>query len=110
MEGQDFVWEHFKFNAEQRLKGVNFFVLLSIFTDGGVFTSIEKGIDPKLLALLGFFTALLAVSFWLADARSRQLLNLTIPALKEIETEFPESHRLFSIDAKRQGNFTRYTF
>lgn len=110
MEGQDFVWEHFKFNAEQRLKGFNFFVLLSIFTDGGVFTALERGIDPKLLAVLGLFTALLAVSFWLADARSRQLLELTIPALKEIEAGFPCSHRLFAIDAEQKGFFTRYTF
>ena len=37
MDGKDLVWDHFKFNAEQRLRGFNFFVLLSIFADGGVF-------------------------------------------------------------------------
>ena len=34
MTPEDFVWDHFKFNAEQRLKAFNFFVILSIFADG----------------------------------------------------------------------------
>jgi hypothetical protein len=53
MDGRDLVWEHFKFNAEQRLRSFNFFVLLSIFADGGVFTALEKGFNPKLV----FFSA-----------------------------------------------------
>ncbi len=110
MDGRDLVWDHFKFNAEQRLRGFNFFVPLSIFADGGVFTALEKGFNPKLLLLLGLFIVVLAVVFWLVDTRSRQLLNLTIPALKEIEASFPETHRLFAIDAVSQGKYVRYTF
>jgi hypothetical protein len=110
MDDRQFVWDHFKFNAEQRLQGFNFFVLLSIFADGGVFTALEKQLNSVLLTLLGIFICVLAVVFWLVDSRSRQLLNLTIPALKEIEASFPESHRLFAIDAKEQGRFVRYTF
>ena len=110
MDGQELVWDHFKFNAEQRLRGFNFFVLLSIFADGGVFAALEKGLEPRLLVILGGFIVLLATVFWLVDSRSRQLLNLTIPALKEIESEFPESHRLFAIDAIEQGTVVRYTF
>ncbi|HJR13024.1 MAG TPA: hypothetical protein VJ833_03920 [Rhodanobacteraceae bacterium] len=109
MEGRDLVWDHFKFNAEQRLKGFNFFVLLSIFADGGVFTAIEQGVNSRLLLLLGLFTALLAIVFWLIDSRSRRLILLTIPALKEIESAFPESYRLFAIDAMKQGSIVRYT-
>ncbi|MHB8744844.1 MAG: hypothetical protein ACYC9L_17275 [Sulfuricaulis sp.] len=110
MDARDLVWDHFKFNAEQRLRGFNFFVLLSIFANGGVFTALEKGLSPKLLILLGLFITIFAVVFSLVDARSRQLLNITIPALKEIESTFPESHRLFAIDAAGQGTFIRYTF
>jgi len=110
VDGRDLVWDHFKFNAEQRLRGFNFFVLLSIFADGGVFTALEKGLNPKLLLLLGLFIVVLAFVFWLVDARSRQLLNLTIPALKEIESSFPETHRLFALDAALQGRYVRYTF
>jgi hypothetical protein len=110
MDGRQFVWDHFKFNAEQRLKGFNFFVLLSMFADGGIFTAIEKQLDPFLLMLLGLFVVVLAVVFWLVDTRSRNLLHITIPALKEIEATFPESHRLFAIDSIQQGRFIRYTF
>ena len=109
MDDRDFVWDHFKLNAEQRLRGFNFFVVLSIFADGGVFTALERGLSPKLLIILGVFVAVLAIVFWLMDARSRNLLNLTIPALKEIEATFPESHRLFAIDAAKHGRVIRYT-
>jgi len=63
-----------------------------------------------LLILLGAFTVLLAQVFWLVDARSRQLLELTITALKEMEAEFPESHRLFAADALGQSRVISYTF
>lgn len=110
MTEEQFVWDHFKFNAEQRLKSFNFFVLLSIFADGGVFTALEKSFDPKLLILLGAFIVILAVVFWLVDTRSQNLLKLTIPALKEIEQKFSEHSQLFKLDSQQQGKFVRYTF
>ncbi|MDH1731675.1 hypothetical protein N5F00_19450 [Pseudomonas chengduensis] len=110
MDKNQLVWDHFKFNAEQRLKGFNFFVLLSIFADGGVFAALEKGLNPKLLILLGLFVILLSIVFWLVDSRSRQLINLTIPALKEMESSFPSNFKLFAIDAAHQGSIIRYTF
>lgn len=110
MDKEQLVWDHFKFNAEQRLKGFNFFVLLSIFADGGVFTALEKNVNPRLVILLGLFIVLLSVVFWLVDSRSRQLISLTIPALKEMESSSPKSFQLFTIDAAQQGSFVRYTF
>lgn len=109
MNEKQFVWEHFKFNAEQRLKGFNFFVLLSIFADGGVFTALEKGLAPFLLVVLGFFIVMLSIVFWIMDTRSQRLLELTIPALKEFEKSFDSSSRLFSIDAGQRGNVVRYS-
>lgn len=110
MDASQFVWDHFKLNAEQRLKSFNFFVLLSMFADGGVFTALEKGLMPSSLLLLGGAIALFGIVFWLVDSRSRELLLLTIPALKQIEMNFPENNRLFAIDAQQQGRFVRYTF
>ncbi len=109
MDAAQLVWEHFRFNAEQRLKSFNFFVLFSIFANGGVFTAIQYHVASFVLVLLGLFLALLAAVFAIADARSHQLIELTIPALKEIESSFPESHRLFAIDAEKQGRWIRYT-
>ena len=110
MDESQFVWDHFKLNAEQRLKSFNFFVLLSMFADGGVFTALEKGLTPSLLSLLGGAIIVFGTVFWLVDSRSRELLHLTIPALKQIESGFAETSRLFAIDAQRQGVFVRYTF
>lgn len=110
MNESQFIWEHFKFNADQRLKSFNFFVLLSIFADGGVFTALQKSMAPQVLTLMGVFICLLAIVFWLADSRSQNLLKLTIPALIEIETAFSEKAQLFRIDALKQGKFVRYTF
>lgn len=110
MNESQFIWEHFKFNADQRLKSFNFFVLLSIFADGGVFTALQKSMAPQVLTLMGAFICLLAIVFWLVDSRSQNLLKLTIPALKEIETAFSEKAQLFRIDGLNQGKFVRYTF
>jgi len=109
MDGNEYIWDHFKFNAEQRLRGFNFFVLLSIFANGGVFTALEKGLHSSLLLLLGFFIVVLSLVFYLIDARSRHLIRITIPALTEAELRFPESYRLFAIDATEQGSVARYT-
>ena len=110
MDKDQIVWDHFKFNADQRLKGFNFFILLSIFANGGVLTAIDRRFDSNLIILLGLFTLVLAIVFWLVDSRSRNLLQLTIPALKEMEASFPEKYRLFAIDAMQQGKIVRYTF
>ena len=110
MDGRGFVWAHFKLNAEQRLRGFNFFVVLAIFADGGVLAALERGFSSGVLMLLGAFTVLLAMVFWLVDARSRQLLAITIKALKEIEADYPESHRLFALDALGQSRVISYTF
>lgn len=109
MEEGQFIWEHFKLNAEQRLKGFNFFVLLSIFADGGVFAAIEKGLNSYLLFILGIFIIVLAIVFLLVDTRSHRLLKLTIPALKKLESNFSEESQLFLIDEREQGKIARYT-
>ena len=109
MDGREFVWAHFKLNAEQHA-GFNFFVVLAIFADGGVLAALQQGFSPGLLILLGAFTVLLAQVFWLVDARSRQLLELTIVALKEMEADYPESYRLFAADALGQSRVISYTF
>ncbi|MCX2795597.1 hypothetical protein Q2E61_01490 [Microbulbifer thermotolerans] len=110
MDEQQYLCEHYRFNAEQRLKGFNFFVILSMFAEGGIFTAVEKSFHPLSLALLGGFVVILSVVFWLVDARSRELLNLAVPALKRLEQELPETSRIFSRDSVKKGVFIRYTF
>lgn len=109
MDQAQFVWDHFKFNAEQRLKAFNFFIVLSIFADGGVFTALEKEMDAGLIILLGLFIVLLSIVFFIVDRRSQELLRLTLPALKQMESDFSDAARLFAIDEQGQGRFLRYT-
>ena len=110
MNETQYLCEHYRFNAEQRLKGFNFFVVLSIFVEGGIFTAVEKGFHPLILALLGGFVVILSAVFWLVDARSRELLSLAVPGLKRFEQQLPEKSRVFTRDSTRRGAFVRYTF
>lgn len=107
---RQYLCEHYRFNAEQRLKGFNFFVVLSMFAAGGIFTAVEKGFHPVSLTLLGGFVMILSTVFWLVDARSRELLSLAVPGLKLLESELPEKSRLFTRDSADKGTFVRYTF
>lgn len=104
-----YLWEHWKFNAEQRLKAFNFYVALSIFANGMVFTALEKSTHPAVLVLLGGFVGLLALVFAVVDARSRHLLHLTKQGLKVTEAELPEHARLFLHDDARRWRLVRYT-
>lgn len=109
MDGREFVWDHFKFNADQRIKSINLFIVLVMFANGGVFTAIEKQMSHGLLMILGFSISALAVVFWVIDMRSKDLIDLTIPAMKEVEAEFPASYQLFKLDEERRGRYVRYT-
>ncbi len=51
MTHEELIWDHFKFNADQRLKAFNFFLVLSMFANGGVITALDKKLDPFLLGL-----------------------------------------------------------
>src|SRR5262245_1343833 len=102
-EEQQYLWEHFKLNADQRLKAFNFFVVLSVFAIGGVIAAIEK---PRMLLLIGVFIFLIAFVFTLMDQRSKSLLDLSMPGLREYEKRFPQRAWLFANDRAR---FARYT-
>ncbi|MBY6191196.1 RipA family octameric membrane protein [Microbulbifer agarilyticus] len=110
MNEQQYLCDHYRFNAEQRLKAFNFFVVLSMFADGGIFTAVEKGFHPLILVLLGGFVVIVSAVFWVMDMRSRQLLNLTVPGLRAIEAQLPEPARIFTRDLNNQGRCIRYTF
>ncbi|WP_346838595.1 hypothetical protein [Microbulbifer sp. SAOS-129_SWC] len=110
MNELQYLCEHYRFNAEQRLKGFNFFVVLTMFAEGGIFTAVEQDFNPLILALLGGFVVILSAVFWLVDARSRQLLSLAVPGLKRLEGGLPEHCRVFVRDSAQRGFFARYTF
>jgi hypothetical protein len=95
-EERDYLWAHFVFNAEQRLKAFNFFVVFSVFANGGVFTAVDRAMHPLAFVLIGGFICILSAVFFLIDLRSRRLIRLAIPGLKEYEKQFLEHSRLFA--------------
>ncbi|WP_020164657.1 hypothetical protein [Methyloversatilis discipulorum] len=109
IEERDYLWQHFVFNAEQRLKAFNFFVVFSVFANGGFFAAIEKSLDGFVFVLIGGFVAVLSIVFALIDIRSQSLLKLAVPGLKVYEIRFPEHSRLFALDENRHAGIVRYT-
>jgi hypothetical protein len=108
-EESHYLWQHFVFNAEQRLKAFNFFVIFSVFANGGVFAAVEKELHGAVFLLIGGFVVVLSVVFWIIDVRSQSLLQLAVPGLKQYETKFPEHSRLFANDTLKRGALVRYT-
>ena len=109
IEEKNYLWQHFVFNAEQRLKAFNFFVVLSVFANGGVFAAVEKDLHGVAFILIGGFVEVLSAVFWMIDARSQALLQLAVPGLKEFEKQLPEHSRLFAKDSLRPKQYIRYT-
>lgn len=108
-EEKCYLWQHFVFNAEQRLKAFNFFVVFSVFANGGVFAAAEKDSHGLVFVLIGAFVVAMSIVFWVIDARSQGLLQLAVPGLKSYESRFPEHSRLFQRDANRKYRLIRYT-
>jgi hypothetical protein len=106
---KNYLWQHFQFNADQRLKAFNFFVVLSVFANGGVFTALDKSFHPCVLALIGGFVMVLSVVFYVIDLRSKELLALTVPGLQAYEQQLPEALRVFTNEADNRRFIPKYT-
>ena len=110
MEEIEYLWEHWKFNADQRLKAFNFFVVLAVFANGGLFASIEKCVHPSITILIAIFIISLSSCFWMVDERSRKLLLLSIPGIKFYEQSKIQSiSQLFHLDEPNTKTWVRYT-
>lgn len=104
-----YLLEHWKFNADQRLRAFNFFVAFSIFANGGVFTAFDRCAHTLLLFLLGGFVAILSLTFMVVDSRCRRLLHLTKEGLKAQEVHRQPHARLFLHDHEGRGRLIRFT-
>lgn len=103
-----YVWEHWRFNADQRIKAFNFFVVFAIFADGGVFAAREKGAHPVVVTAIGFLVAALAAAFWVIDVRSERLIRLSEPGLLAFEQTLSEVSRVFHADQSKRKSMVRY--
>jgi hypothetical protein len=106
---ETYLWEHWKFNADQRIRAFNFYVVFAIFGNGMVFSAFDRQVPGAVLVLLGGFIGLLAVVFAIVDARSRHLLHLTKEGLKAFEHKLPIPSRPFLLDDVHRSRWVRYT-
>jgi hypothetical protein len=104
-----YLWEHWKFNADQRLKAFNLYVVFSIFANGMVFTAFDRHVHPLIFVFLGGFVSLLAIVFAMVDRRSRKLLHLAKQGLKGLEHDLPLDCRPFLLDDMQRESWARYT-
>ena len=109
LTADSYLWEHWKFNADQRLKAFHLYVIFSIFGDGMVFTAADRQVHPLILFFLGGFVALLAIVFAMVDRRSRKLLHLAKQGLKGLERHLPQDCRPFMLDDVHREPWARYT-
>jgi hypothetical protein len=109
LTAESYVWEHWKFNADQRLKAFNLYVMFAIFGNGMVFTAIDRHVSPIVLIFLGGFECLLALVFAIIDRRSRKLLHLAKQGLKSYEQKLPPDCRPFMLDDLQREHWARYT-
>lgn len=105
---KEYLWAHFAFNADQRLKAFNFYVVFSVFANGGVFAAVEKDMADWVFICAGFFICALSGVFAIIDTRSKWLINLSVAGLKAYEEIFPPRARLFQNDENRHS-FIRFT-
>ena len=84
-EEREYLWKHFAFNAEQRLKAFNFFVVFSGFANGGILAAYNANSPPAVFVTLGSILCLLSIIFWVIDLRSRGLLEKTKQGLIRCE-------------------------
>lgn len=105
-----YLWDHWKFNADQRIKAFNFFVVFSVFADGGVFTAVEKCVHPVVLIVIGVFVIAFSVAFFLMDVRSEQLVGLSVAGIKEYECTLSSSARIFHRDALNRHKLVRFKY
>jgi hypothetical protein len=108
-EDKDYLWQHFQFNAEQRLKAFHFFVVVSVFADGLFVAALDKALPAAAYVVIGTLLGALAAAFLAIDIRSKELLNLAVPGLKAYEQLLPKHARVFHIDAQKRKLSPRYT-
>ena len=109
LKEETYLWEHWKFNADQRIRAFNFYVVFAVFGNGVMFSAMDRQFHPALEVLLGGFIALLAVVFAIVDSRSRHLLRLSKAGLKVFEQALPPQSRPFQLDDQNGRWLVRYT-
>jgi len=115
-EARNYAWNYFSLHSDQRLKGFNFFLILSgLFL--GAFPAVKKiAPNTNLVAFLPLMLALIAFIFWRLDERTRRLVRNAEEAIKHLDNEWtledgtdgePHCLKLFARDDFRMETLKR---
>jgi hypothetical protein len=108
---REYLWKHFAFNAEQRLRAFHFFVVFSGFANGGILVAFDKNSQPMVFVALGGFICLISIIFLVIDVRSRELLEMTRKGLiRSEESLMFDEARIFTRDRKPRKLVISYTY
>lgn len=89
LETRDYVWKHWAFHAEQRLRAFHFFILVVTVILAGLLTYIKDARYPHYAAPGCFLLPVLCWIFWRLDCRSRDFIRHAEHILQEIERAIP---------------------
>jgi hypothetical protein len=83
---RDYAWKYFDRHAEQRLKTLHFYLLLSVALAGAI-AATRGGRSPEAAWPLGILLVALSLIFWLLDRRNRHLIKQAERSLRWLERE-----------------------
>ena len=90
LETREYVWKHWAFHADQRLRAFHFFILIVTVILAGLLTYLKDARYPAFVAPACVFVPVLSWIFWRLDCRSRAFIHHAEEILKEIEGAISE--------------------
>jgi hypothetical protein len=88
-ETREYVWRHWAFHADQRLRTFHFYILVVTVLVAGILAYIKDARYPAYAAPGGFLLAIASYVFWRLDCRNRVLIRHAEEILKAIEGGIP---------------------
>jgi hypothetical protein len=107
---KDVAIEQLKIHADQRMKLMNFYIIIVGFCIGGYFTNFGKNNYPPQIAI-SLFLLFMTYCFWKIDDRTRQLVKISEGSLK-IVTEYlkkelkEDAVEIVGISDDKKGNWS----
>lgn len=122
---RNYAWGYFAFHAEQRMKAVHFYLILSTVLVTGFINGIKNTDNYFLFAIVGFVLALISFFFKRLDERNKELVRNGEAALKFLDSledlenveEQPNVLKIFEYDdytikkkQEKSKNFSHFSY
>ncbi|MFM8749511.1 hypothetical protein [Rhabdaerophilum sp.] len=107
---KDISLELFKVHADQRMKLMNFYIVIVGFSIGGYFTALQN-VGWQAALIVSLFLLFMTFCFWSLDRRTKQIVKISETSLKVV-TQFLQEKigksevEIVGISDNRQGNWS----